>query len=62
MSKERERNEDAGGGEVIVQDSVANGRPDLPIDRDPGRETKVAIVADELGSNQQETTTRTPRP
>ena len=49
MPKERERNEDARGGDVIVQDSVASGRPDLPIDRDPGRETNVAINADELG-------------
>ena len=49
MNKERMRNEDARGGDVIVQDSVANGRPDLPIDRDPGRETAVGIDADELG-------------
>jgi hypothetical protein len=50
MSKERERNEDARGGEVIVQDSIASGKPELPTDRDPiGRETNVAINADELG-------------
>ncbi len=47
--KERVRNEDARGGDVIVQDSVASGKPDLPIDKDPGRETNVAINADELG-------------
>jgi hypothetical protein len=34
---------------VIVNDSVASGKPDLPIDRDPGRDTGVAIDADELG-------------
>ena len=51
MSNERERNEDARGGEVIVQDSVASGKPQLPTDRDPtGRETDVAINADELGA------------
>jgi hypothetical protein len=50
MAKERERNEDARGGEVIVQDSIASGKPELPTDRDPiGRETNVAINADELG-------------
>jgi len=47
--KERQRNEDARGGDVIVNDSVASGRPDLPIDRDPGRESDIAINADELG-------------
>ena len=47
--KERVRNEDGRGGDVIVQDSVASGKPDLPIDQDPGRETNVAINADELG-------------
>ena len=49
MSHERQRNEDARGGDVIVQDSIASGRPDLPIDQDPGRETNVAIDADRLG-------------
>lgn len=50
MPKERERNQDARGGDVIVQDSIASGRPQLPIDKDPtGRETNVAIDADELG-------------
>jgi hypothetical protein len=48
MSKERMRNEDARGGDVIVNDSVASGKPDLPIDRDPGRETNVAISSDDL--------------
>jgi hypothetical protein len=48
--KERLRNEDGRGGDVIVQDSVASGKPDLPIDRDSGRETNVAINADELGA------------
>ena len=51
MAKERERNQDGRGGDVIVQDSVVNGRPDLPIDQDPGRETNVAIDADELGKS-----------
>jgi hypothetical protein len=55
MSKERERNEDARGGEVIVQDSIASGKPQLPTDRDPtGRETNVAIDADELGERKDE--------
>ena len=54
MSKERLRNEDARGGDVIVNDTVASGKPDLPIDRDPGRETNVAIDADELGSTDTE--------
>ena len=50
MSKDRERNEDARGGDVIVQDSIASGKPQLPTDQDPiGRETNVAINADELG-------------
>ena len=49
MPKERLRNEDARGGDVLVNDSVASGKPDLPIDRDPGRETNVSINADELG-------------
>jgi hypothetical protein len=50
VPKERERNQDARGGDVIVQDSIASGRPQLPIDKDPtGRETNVAIDADELG-------------
>ena len=53
MSKERERNEDARGGDVIGQDSVASGKPQVPTDRDPiGRETNVAINADELGERQ----------
>lgn len=49
MAKERMRNQDAHGGDVLVNDSVASGKPDLPIDRDPGRETKRGINADELG-------------
>ena len=50
MSKERERNEDARDGDVIVQDTVASGKPQLPTDQGPiGRETNVAINADELG-------------
>ena len=50
MAKERERNEDARGGDVIVQDSIASGKPQLPTDQDPiGRETNVAVNADELG-------------
>jgi hypothetical protein len=36
---------------VIVQDSIASGKPQLPTDQDPtGRETNVAVNADELGS------------
>ena len=55
MSKEPERNEDAPGGDVIVQDSIASGKPQLPADRDPtGRETNVAINADELGEHKDE--------
>lgn len=50
MPKERMRNEDARGGDVIVNDTVASGKPDLPIDKDPGRETNVAINADDLGN------------
>jgi hypothetical protein len=50
MGHERERNEDARGGDVIVQDSIASGKPQLPLEKDPvGRETNVAIDADELG-------------
>jgi hypothetical protein len=53
MSKERERNEDARDGDVIVQDSIASGKPQVPTDRDPiGRDTNVAINADELGERQ----------
>jgi hypothetical protein len=53
MSKERERNEDARDGDVIVQDSIASGKPQVPTDRDPiGRETNVAINADELAERQ----------
>ena len=54
MSKERLRNKDARGGDVIVNDSVASGKPDLPIDQDPGRETNVAINTDELGNTEDE--------
>jgi ferritin-like metal-binding protein YciE len=55
MAKERERNEDARGGDVIVQDSIASGKPQLPTDRDPiGRETNVAVTADELGESKDE--------
>jgi hypothetical protein len=55
MAKERERNEDARGGDVIVQDSIASGKPELPTDRDPiGRETNVAVNADELGERKKD--------
>jgi len=55
MSKERERNEDARGGDVIVQDSIASGKPQLPTEKDPnGRETNVAINADELGEREKD--------
>ncbi len=54
--KERERNEDARDGDVIVNDSIASGRPALPIDQDPGRDTDIAIDADQLGRNTREET------
>lgn len=38
------------GGDSIVQDRATSGTPDLPIDRDPGRETNVAINADDLNA------------
>ena len=60
MSKERMRNEDARGGDVIVNDSVASGKPDLPIDQDPGRETNVAIDADRLRNDAGEQDSDTP--
>lgn len=46
---ERKRNEDARDGDVIVNDSVASGRPDVQIDR--GRDRDIALDADELGRN-----------
>lgn len=50
MAHERMRNEDARGGDVIVQDSVASGRPAVPIAKDPtGRETPIAITTDGMG-------------
>ena len=54
MPKERMRNEDARGGDVIVNDSIASGKPDLPIEEDPGRDTNVAIDADRLGEGTDE--------
>lgn len=51
--KEREN---AREGDVIINDSVASGRPDLPNDRDPGRDTDVGINADELGRKRVEET------
>jgi hypothetical protein len=55
VAKERERNEDARGGDAIVQDAIASGKPQLPADRDPiGRETNVAVNADELGESKDE--------
>jgi hypothetical protein len=62
MTKERQRNEDGRGGDVIVNDSVASGKPDLPIDRDPGRDTDVAINADELGNQPKPDPNRRDRP
>jgi hypothetical protein len=62
MTKERQRNQDGRGGDVIVNDSVASGKPDLPIDRDPGRDTDVAINADELGEQQIPDPDRSDRP
>jgi hypothetical protein len=59
MPKERMRNEDARGGDVIVNDSIASGKPDLPIDEDPGRESGVAIDADRLGKGRQAERSRT---
>ncbi len=52
--KERQRNEDARGGDVIVNDSIASGKPDRPLDRDPGPETSVAIDANEHGGKRLE--------
>ncbi|HTM02244.1 MAG TPA: hypothetical protein VL173_01975 [Vicinamibacterales bacterium] len=49
MSKERLRNEDARSGDVLVSDSITSGKPDLPIDQDPGHDTEIGINADELG-------------
>jgi hypothetical protein len=49
MSKERMRNRDARDGDVLVNDSVASGRPDLPIHEAPVRDTSIAIDADQLG-------------
>jgi hypothetical protein len=46
---ERKRNEDARDGDVIVNDSVASGRPDVPADRGRDRDRDIAIAADELG-------------
>jgi hypothetical protein len=60
MAKERMRNEDARGGDVIVQDSVASGTPDLPIDEDPERERDVAIDAGELGGRPGDQTNQSP--
>jgi len=49
MGNERLRNRDARDGDVLVNDSVASGRPDLPIHDAPVRDTSIAIDADELG-------------
>ena len=54
MAKERIRNEDARGGDAIANDSAASGKPDLPLDRDPGRESGIGISADELGQKASE--------
>jgi ferritin-like metal-binding protein YciE len=51
--KERERNEDARGGDVIVNDSIASGRPELPTDRTPNR-GEMVVNPDELGSERSE--------
>jgi hypothetical protein len=51
MGNERLRNRDARDGDVLVNDSVASGRPDLPIHDAPVRDTSIAIDADELGQN-----------
>jgi hypothetical protein len=49
MSNERMRNKDASNGDVLVNDSIASGRPDLPIHDAPVRDTSIAIDADQLG-------------
>jgi len=49
MSNERMRNRDARDGDVLVNDSIASGRPDLPIHEAPVRDTTIAIDADQLG-------------
>jgi hypothetical protein len=54
MNNERRRNEDARDGDVIVNDSIASGKPDVPIDQDSGRDTDVAINADEPGMKEKE--------
>jgi hypothetical protein len=51
MGNEPLRNRDARDGDVLVNDSVASGRPDLPIHDAPVRDTSIAIDADELGEN-----------
>jgi len=43
------RNRDARDGDVLVNDSIASGRPDLPIHEAPVRDTTIAIDADQLG-------------
>lgn len=46
MAKERMRNDDARGGDVLVNDSIATGNPD--IDRDPGDEDGASRIAEEM--------------
>ena len=41
-------------GDSIVQDRVASGKPDVPIEKDRGRESDVAIDADELSEKRGE--------
>jgi hypothetical protein len=52
MANERVGSEDARGGDVIVNDSIASGKPALPIDLDPGRDANVAITGEELGARE----------
>ena len=53
MANNRSGAEDARGGDVIVNDSIASGRPTLPNELDPPGDQDVAITADELGSGEQ---------
>jgi len=53
MSNERMRNRDARDGDVLVNDSIASGRPDLPIHEAPVRDTTIAIDADQLGEGRE---------
>jgi hypothetical protein len=61
MSNERMRNQDARDGDVLVNDSIASGRPDLPIHEAPARDTSVAIDADQLGPQREPLESQRPK-